>query len=159
MYISIAAVQRKYESVRRQWKIDEDDGKKELLKAMGKKKKYRARRKRASSPLSLWLCYWCLSNICSSEVRYTFNGCAGKWEGEMETTLCWFYVWRIWWYGRPADYHIASFAVEIKTFVTRSFQYTVTLVTTVIFYRFNRLFIPAGWALPTKNHKRRLCNG
>ena len=53
MYISIAAVQRKYESLRRQWMVDEDDGRKELLKAMGKKKKYRARRKRASSPLSL----------------------------------------------------------------------------------------------------------
>ena len=38
MCISIAAVQRKYENVRRQWKVDEDDGGKELLKEMGKKR-------------------------------------------------------------------------------------------------------------------------
>ena len=44
----IAAVQRKYESVRRQWKLKEKDDFEEASKQLSISKRYRARRKRVS---------------------------------------------------------------------------------------------------------------
>lgn len=44
----VAAVQRKYESLRRAWKLDEDEASKELEAQRGKQKKYRARKRRVS---------------------------------------------------------------------------------------------------------------
>ena len=46
---STVAVQRKYEYMRRQWKDEEDDSRKEMQKVTAKRKKYRARRKRVCS--------------------------------------------------------------------------------------------------------------
>ena len=41
-----AAVQRKYESLRRVWKMEDDDNYSEIQLRKGKEKKYRARRRR-----------------------------------------------------------------------------------------------------------------
>lgn len=51
LHCTIAAVQRKYESVRRQWKQEERDDFEEVSTKMQVVKRYRARRKRVSMQL------------------------------------------------------------------------------------------------------------
>ena len=130
----IAAVQRKYESLRWPWRVDEDDTRKELMKAISKKKKYRARRKMAISLLSLQFYCSCMSTIFIRS-WYAFIGCPAKWDGEVEADIHWIYVRRVWWHRRRADNYFTSAAVEIKTFVASYFVITIATVTvtTIIF--------------------------
>ena len=50
MFFVIVAVQRKYESIRRQWKIEDRDDFQELNHQISMMRKYRARQKRVSYP-------------------------------------------------------------------------------------------------------------
>ena len=44
MYVVTAALQRKYESMRRQWRVDGKENSAELIEVQAKMNKYRARR-------------------------------------------------------------------------------------------------------------------
>ena len=62
-------MQRKYENMRRLWKDEDNEDRKETTKMMGKRKKYRARRKRVSYYWFNFVFCGFISITCSSSLH------------------------------------------------------------------------------------------